>query len=217
MAVHAGAAIGRPVFWYLAGWTVALLVVRVVLGEESAMGLGKECVALLWFLGVCLVVLAFVPVFTLLRTGRAVAGVVTMLLAAAAAVDEIRFVVGTPESGAANLLIVWLIPVVIGVGYALRLIGPCAALTAAASAVTAQIALAAAGTYDVSLVVSGAERMSNVSPPTLLLALHCTWMSCVFVAAAAAIRRWAARLAAARVSTASRCRTARLRVPPPTA
>jgi hypothetical protein len=35
--------------------------------------------------------------------------------------------------------------------------------------------------------------MSNVSPPTLMLALHCIWMSCVFVAAAAAIRRWAAR------------------------
>ena len=50
-----------------------------------------------------------------------------------------------------------------------------------------------AGTYEVSLVVTGAERMSNVSPPTLLLALQCTWMSCVFVAAAGAIRRWAAR------------------------
>jgi hypothetical protein len=50
-----------------------------------------------------------------------------------------------------------------------------------------------AGTYEVSLVVTGAERMSNVSPPTLLLALHCTWMSCVFVAAAGPIRRWAAR------------------------
>jgi hypothetical protein len=35
--------------------------------------------------------------------------------------------------------------------------------------------------------------MSNVSPPTLLLALHCTWLSCMFVAAAGAIRRWAAR------------------------
>ena len=32
-----------------------------------------------------------------------------------------------------------------------------------------------------------------MSPPTLLLALQCTWMSCVFVAAASAIRRWAAR------------------------
>jgi hypothetical protein len=35
--------------------------------------------------------------------------------------------------------------------------------------------------------------MSNVSPPTLLLALHCTWMSFAFVAVAGAIRRWAAR------------------------
>ena len=42
-------------------------------------------------------------------------------------------------------------------------------------------------------MVTGVERMSNVSPPTLLLALHCTWMSCVFVAAAGAIRRWAER------------------------
>ena len=32
-----------------------------------------------------------------------------------------------------------------------------------------------------------------MSPPTLLLALHCTWMSFVFVAAAGAIRRWAER------------------------
>ncbi len=49
------------------------------------------------------------------------------------------------------------------------------------------------GTYEVALVVTGVERMSNVSPPTLLLALHCTWMSCAFVAAAGPIRRWADR------------------------
>ena len=77
----------RPVFWYLAAWTVGLLVARMILGEESAAGLGRECVALLWFLGVYLVVLAFVPALTRLRTGRAVAVVVASLLAAAAAVD----------------------------------------------------------------------------------------------------------------------------------
>jgi hypothetical protein len=37
------------------------------------------------------------------------------------------------------------------------------------------------------------EQMSNVSPPTMLLALQCMWMSLMFVAAAGAIRRWAAR------------------------
>ena len=60
----------RPVFWYLAAWVVGLWCVRMILGAESAAGLGRECVALLWFLGVYLVVLAFVPALTRLRTGR---------------------------------------------------------------------------------------------------------------------------------------------------
>jgi surface polysaccharide O-acyltransferase-like enzyme len=183
----------RPVFWYLAAWTVGLVVARVTLGAASADGLGGECVALLWFLGVYLVVLAFVPALTKLRTGWAAAGVVVALLVAAAAIDAIRFAVGTPASGVANFVIVWLIPVVIGVAFARKLIGARAALGAAALAFAAQLALVLAGKYEVALVVTGVERVSNVSPPTLVLALHCTWMSCVFVAAAGAVRRWAER------------------------
>ncbi len=183
----------RPVFWYLAAWTIGLLAVRATLGAESAAGLGRESVALLWFLGVYLIVLAFVPALTRIRTGRAIAVLVACLLAAAAAVDGIRIAVGTPESGVVNFLIVWLIPVVIGVAYARRLIGPRAALATAAIAFAAQVLLAATGVYEVALVVTGTERMSNVSPPTLLLGLQCTWMSCAFVAAAGAIGRWAHR------------------------
>lgn len=168
-------------------------MVHAALGKESAAGLGRECVALLWFLGVYLVVLAFAPVLTRLRTGRAVAVLVTSLLIVTGVVDEIRFATGTSASGVANFLIVWLIPVVFGVAYAQRLIGPRLALVTAASVFTAQVVLAAVGRYDISLVVTGAERISNVSPPTLLLALHCTWMSCVFVAIAGVIRRWATR------------------------
>jgi hypothetical protein len=181
------------VFWYLAAWTGGLLVVRMILGAESAAGVGRESVALLWFLGVYLVVLAFVPALTRLSTGRAVAVVVASLLATSAAFDGLRIALGTPTAGAANFLIVWLIPVVIGVAYARRLIGPRAALATAATAFGAQVVVAVTGKYEVALVVTGVERMSNVSPPTLLLALHCTWVSCLFVAAAGAIRRWAAR------------------------
>jgi hypothetical protein len=119
--------------------------------------------------------------------------VVAALLGLAATVDGVRFAVGTPGSGVANFLIVWMIPVVIGVAYARKLIDPRAALAVAASAFVAQVLLAMSGRYEVALVVTGVERMSNVSPPTLLLALHCTWMSCLFVAAAGAIKRWAAR------------------------
>lgn len=182
----------RPVFWYFAAWTIGLLVARAVLGAESAADLGRECVALLWFLGVYLVALAFVPAMTRLSTGRAVAVTVASLLVAAALVDSIRIAVGT-MAAAPNFLIVWLIPVVIGVAYARRLIGWRAALAAAVVALAAQVVLCLAGPYEVSLVVTGTEHLSNVSPPTLLLALHCTWMSCVFVAAAGMIRRWAQR------------------------
>jgi surface polysaccharide O-acyltransferase-like enzyme len=183
----------RPVFWYLAAWSIGLLVTQHFLGADSAEGLGRECVALLWFLGVYLVVLAFVPVLTQMSTGRAVAIVVGSLIVGAAVTDAIRFAVGTPMAGVANFVVVWLIPVAIGVAYARQLIGPRAALLVAAAAFATQVVLAALGPYEVSLVVTGTERISNVSPPTLLLALHCTWMSCVFVAAAGAIRRWAER------------------------
>jgi surface polysaccharide O-acyltransferase-like enzyme len=183
----------RPVFWYLAAWSVGLAVARTALGAESAEGLGRECVALLWFLGVYLVVLAFVPALTRLQTARGLAIVIVSLLAAAAAFDAIRIGVGAPMSAVANFFIVWLIPVVIGVAYARRLINRRWALAVAGAAFAAQVVLAFAGPYDVSLVVTGTERMSNVSPPTFLLALHCTWMSFAFVAAASAVRRWAAR------------------------
>jgi hypothetical protein len=133
-----------------------------------------------------------VPALTRVQTGRGVAVLLVSLLAAAGVVDAIRLAVGTPAAGVANYLIVWLIPVVVGVAYARRLVRARVALAVAVVALAVQVVLAVVGPYDVSLVVTGTERMSNVSPPTLLLALHCTWMSFAFVAAAGAIRRWAA-------------------------
>lgn len=183
----------RPVFWYLAFWTAALVLARAVLGAESAAGLGRECVALLWFLGVYLVVLAFVPALTRLRGLGSTLAMVLGLILVAAAFDTLRLVLDNPEAGLPNFVVVWLIPMVIGVGYARGLIRPRVALAGAAAALTVQVVLAITGPYEVSLVVTGTERMSNVSPPTTLLALHCTWMSLLFVAVAGPIGRWAQR------------------------
>ncbi|GAA2567022.1 acyltransferase family protein [Mycolicibacterium diernhoferi] len=184
----------RPVFWYLGFWTVALLVARLTLGAESADRLGRECVALLWFLGVYLMVIAFVPALTRLRGAGATAGVLALLLAAAAGIDQIRFAVGSADAGVANFVIVWLIPVVIGVAYARGLLRVPMALLVAAAALAAQVLLAAFGFYEVSLVTTGStDGVSNVAPPTLLLALHCVWMPCVFVALAGIVQRLAER------------------------
>jgi hypothetical protein len=183
----------RPVFWYVAAWAVGVGVARVVLGADSAAALGRECVALLWFLGVYLVALAFVPALTRVRTRRAVVTIVAGLLAVTAAFDALRLAVGVPEAASANLLAAWLIPVVLGVAYARRLIAPAAALAAAGVALAAQVVLVVLGPYQVSLVVTGTAELSNVSPPTLLLALHCTWMPLAFIAVAGAVGRWAQR------------------------
>ncbi|VEG55596.1 acetyltransferase, fucose-4-O-acetylase [Mycolicibacterium aurum] len=199
---HRAQRLFRPVFWYLAAWSVGLLVVGLVLGADSASGLGGESVALLWFLGVYVVTLAFVPALIRMTNGRVVAIVLGVLVAAAALVDAARFATGEIAAGLPNFLIVWLIPVVIGVAYARQLIGPRVAAAVAVGGFAAALALVVFGPYEVSLVVTGAERISNVSPPTLLLAMHCVWMSCAFVAVAGAIQRWAQRPAVWRVVAA---------------
>ena len=183
----------RPVFWYLGFWVAALAVARVILGADSAEALGRESVALLWFLGVYLVVLAFVPALTHLRSWRSAAGLVLGLLAAATVIDMVRFSTEEAMAGVPNFLFVWLIPVVVGVAYARRLIGPRAALVAAGVALGVQVLLVVFGPYEVALVVTGVEHNSNVTPPTLLMGLQCTWMSFLFVTAAGALNRWAAR------------------------
>ena len=94
----------RPVFWYLAFWAVGLAVASMILGADSAVGLGKECVALLWFLGVYLVTLAFVPALTRMNTWRTVAVIVAALLVLAALVDTVRIATGELLSGASQLL-----------------------------------------------------------------------------------------------------------------
>ncbi len=183
----------RPALWYLGAWTVALIAVRFTLGAESAAALGNESVALLWFLGTYLIVLAFVPALARLRSARSAALVVAALLAVAALGDWARISTHTMEAGAANLVVVWLIPMVIGAAYAHRFIAPRTALIVAAGTLAAQVLVAKYGPYDVALVVTGTERMSNVTPPTVLLALQCIWMSSLFIACAGAVRHWAQR------------------------
>ncbi|CAM3693623.1 acetyltransferase [Tsukamurella ocularis] len=182
--------LARPVFWYLAFWTLALGATRMLLGESSAARLGGESVALLWFIGVYLLVLAFVPALMRFRAAG-LAGIVVALLAVSAVADGARLATGAIEWGFPNFLIVWLIPVVVGVAYARRMIPVWFALGVAALAFAGAVAAVVVGPYDVPLVVTGAETFSNTTPPTFLLGLHCVWVSLLFVAVAPAIGRWA--------------------------
>ncbi|QKT09074.1 acyltransferase [Gordonia sp. X0973] len=185
--------LARPVFWYLAAWSAALGATALIAGPTTAARLGEQCVALLWFIGVYLVILACVPAVTRLTRPGAYAGLVVALLTVAAVCDAARIHYGVIAYGLPNFLAVWLIPAVIGVGYARRAITTTWALGIAAAALAVNALLVVVGPYEVSLVVTGDEKLSNVTPPTLVLGLHCVWMSLLFVAAAGSIRRWAQR------------------------
>lgn len=185
--------LARPVFWYLAAWTLALIATRLVAGPDAATGLGAQCVALLWFIGVYLVILACVPALVRLRSRRDFGILVVALLAITAVCDAARIHADSMVFGVPNFLTVWLIPAVIGVAYARRLISPAVATAIAIGALALNALLVAIGPYEVSLVVTGNERLSNVTPPTLVLGLHCVWMSLLFVAVARRIGDWARR------------------------
>ncbi|MFT3899549.1 MAG: acyltransferase [Gordonia sp. (in: high G+C Gram-positive bacteria)] len=185
--------LARPVFWYLAAWSLALAATRFFAGPTVAARMGEQCVALLWFIGVYIVILAFVPVLAHLRTRRGFALVVVGLLVAAALCDAARIHFDSMAWGMPNFVFVWLIPAAIGVAYARRRITPTAALAIAVGALALNVVVDAVGPYEVSLVVTGNEKLSNVTPPTVVLGLHCVWMSLAFVAAARQIGRWARR------------------------
>ncbi|GAB08761.1 hypothetical protein GOARA_019_00440 [Gordonia araii NBRC 100433] len=185
--------LARPVLWYLAAWSLALGATRLFAGPTAAARLGEQCVALLWFIGVYFVILAFVPALTRLTRTADVVRFVVAMLAVAAFFDAARIRFDNIVFGLPNFLAVWLIPAVIGVAYARRAISPKAALVVGAAAFGLNVALVALGPYEVSLVVTGNETLSNVTPPTVVLGLHCVWMSLVFVAAARRIGQWAQR------------------------
>jgi fucose 4-O-acetylase-like acetyltransferase len=185
--------LARPVFWYLGAWTLALIATQVFAGPTAATRLGAQVVALLWFIGVYLVILAFVPALVRLTSRSAFGVLVVGLLAATAVCDAARIHFDSMAFGLPNFLNVWLIPAAIGVAYARRMITPAAALLIGAGALALNVLLVAVGPYEMSLVVTGDERLSNVTPPTLLLGLHCVWMSLLFVALARQIAEWAQR------------------------
>ncbi len=185
--------LARPVFWYLGVWTAALIATRLIAGPTAGARLGEQCVALLWFIGVYLVVLACIPALVRLTTPRAFAGLVVALLVVSGLCDAARIHYDTVVAGLPNFLAVWLIPAVIGVAYSRRYLTAARALLIVGIAFGLNAALVALGPYEVSLVVTGNEKLSNVTPPTLVLGLHCVWMSLLFVAAARRIGQWARR------------------------
>lgn len=183
----------RPVFYYLAFWTMALMVAHRALPVHVYEPIAGISIQLLWFLGAYVLVLAAVPLLTRINTaGRLVAAVAT-LYACVAVIDVIR--INDPSwnwLGYANLA-VWLVPGMFGVAYRYRLLTTSSAAILGVSMLAINLALVRFGPYEPSLVGIEGQQLKNMAPPSLLLAGHAIMMCAFVIAAAPGIARWARR------------------------
>ncbi|KAB7761666.1 acyltransferase family protein [Mycolicibacterium mucogenicum] len=183
----------RPVFYYLAFWAAALLILKPLLPihvYEPVAGISTQ---LLWFLGAYVLVLAAVPLLARITTlGRLIASVAGTY-ALVALVDAIR--INDHAWAALGYLnfVVWLIPGMLGVAYRRGLLTTTAALRVGLGMLAVNVALVWIGPYELSLVGIETQHIKNMTPPSLLLAGHAIMMCAFAIAAAPAISRWAAR------------------------
>ena len=183
----------RPVFYYLAFWAVALVVLHDMLPVHVYEPIAGISIQLLWFLGAYVMVLAAMPLLARITTGtQLLAGVVTVY-AVVAVVDAVRVAdPGWSTVGYVNML-AWLIPGMFGVAYRRRLLTARTALHVGVAMFVVNLSLLWLGPYELSLVGIESQHLKNMTPPSLLLAGHAIMLCAFAIAAAPGIGRWARR------------------------
>lgn len=183
----------RPVFYYLGFWAVVLGALYPVLPEHVYEPIAGISIQLLWFLGAYVLVLATIPALSRITSAAHLAAAVIMVYASVAVIDAVRLHWPTSAPLGYLNMTAWLIPSLFGVAYRRQLLSARAALGTAAALFGVNIALIHWGPYELSLVGLEGQRLTNMSPPSLLLAGHAIILSALAIAAAPAIRRWAQR------------------------
>jgi hypothetical protein len=165
----------RPAFVYLAIMGTVALVVTLVAPAKAAEPLMTLVTQLLWFLGAYLLVTALTPLFRATTPGRAIL-VPASLLLACGLIDAGRFFLGLPDAiGLLNFVLVWAVPAYLG---SLRAHGVMARYRAwglgvvLLGCVALNAGLIRQGPWPVSMVGMPGEPVSNMAPPTVVLALH---------------------------------------------
>ena len=164
----------RPVAVLLAVW-LSLTLALVLIGTDAhVLGAATKLVCQpLWFIAVYLAVTALAPGLRRLHNRRPIRTVAT-LFGCAVAVDLFRFGLHVEAIGYLNLLFVWLFAQQLGFFYADRSLTRVRRSHLVGVAVSALVVLAALttfGPYPRSMVGLPGDRISNMSPPTLSLAV----------------------------------------------
>ncbi|MFT3899875.1 MAG: acyltransferase [Gordonia sp. (in: high G+C Gram-positive bacteria)] len=184
----------RPVFWYLLAIGGALGIAAWTGSAPAVDVIARLGVQLLWFLGAYLVILAVVALLQWMSTLAQIIGAVAVCYALTGLADYARLSGdGTPAWTNITFATAWTIPALLGIAYAKKLITPKAAAIGAALMLAVDAALVVFGPYDVSMVTVPGQKLSNMSPPSVLLAGHAIVLCLLAIAAAGALGRWARR------------------------
>ncbi|MET8954439.1 acyltransferase family protein [Streptomyces sp. NPDC004393] len=181
----------RPTVVFIGVWGAVALVLQLAGAGGGLLDIALRLVAQpLWFVGIYLAMVAFTP--PLLRLHECWGwGVFGGLVAAAVAVDVLRFGLGVPYVEFLNFAFVWLAIHQLGFLRADgRLRRPY--LLAGAGLVGA-VLLVAYGPYPLSMVGMPGERISNMAPPTLALLCHGLWLVGAVELLRAPVARWLRR------------------------
>ncbi|MER7177575.1 acyltransferase family protein [Streptomyces mesophilus] len=177
----------RPTMVFILVWGAAALILQLIGGSPHLADITLRLITQpLWFIGIYLAMVAFTPPLLKLHE-RYGWGAFGGLVAAAAAVDLLRFAAGVPYVEFLNFAFVWLAVHQLGFLRAdgrLRLPS-----LLAAPGVLGASALVAFGPYPLSMVGMPGEKVSNMAPPTFALLCHGLWL----VGAVELVRRPAAR------------------------
>lgn len=182
----------RPLWVYLAVMSVLATVVTLVAPARTAEPLMLLTTQLLWFLGAYLLVTALAPLFRATSPRGGVLGL-ALLLGLVALVDLARFALGLPEAVALlNFVLVWAVPAYAG---SLRAHGtlaryrPAALVAGVAAGFAVNALLIRYGPYPVSMVGMPGEPVSNMAPPTIVLAVHSVVLALLVTLLDAPLRR----------------------------
>lgn len=164
----------RPVLYYLVLWVPIVFGLTAMMGA-AARPLQRLSTQLLWFLGVYILVVATTAAQA--RVARGGLRSLIALLLLVAAVDLGRFHGGGEAVASINFFLVFFLAALTGLVVRdfdrdrRRLLW-----LVAAAAVAVNVVLVASGPYPLSMVGLPGEEISNVGPPTLVLALHAVAM-----------------------------------------
>ncbi|MFJ5531574.1 acyltransferase [Streptomyces sp. NPDC093261] len=181
----------RPTVVFIGVWGAAALVLQLAGAGGGLLDVALRLVAQpLWFVGIYLAMVAFTPPLLRLHE-RWGWGVFGGLVAAAVAVDVLRFGLGVPYVEFLNFAFVWLAIHQLGFLRADdRIRRP---YLLAGAGLAGAVLLVAYGPYPLSMVGMPGEKISNMAPPTLALLCHGLWLVGAVELLRAPVTRWLRR------------------------